>query len=464
MEASGLKQHVVEAIGEVVSPDRISRAETDTLAASYDASDWRHQPEVVVWPLSAAEVSAVLKLANRYGFAVVARGAGTGLVGSVIPVRGGVVLDMNRMNRIIDVRLDDRLVVVEPGVIYRDLDRRLEPLGFFFPPDPASGPSCTLGGNVATNAGGIRGAKYGTTKDYLLGLEVVLPQGEIIRTGSRTMKCVSGIPLTGLFCGSEGVLGVITEITFKISPRPRAKTTALILFDRLADAGAAIGGITRAGVIPAVLELMDKATIDMLIDAGGFDLPRVETILLMETDGFTTGEAQAEMEEAVRICRELDARDIQMAETPEDAALLWTARRSIGPVSIKRWPNGLVEDVTVPMSKIPELLEEIQVIANRRQVDIINFGHCGDGNLHPQIMFDASQPGTMERAEEAAADIFALACRLGGTLSGEHGIGLAKAPYLKLEHQPPELEVMASLKKLFDPGNILNPGKIGLEF
>jgi glycolate oxidase len=432
-------------------------------AAAFDASDWRTKPNAVVWPSSSADVAAVLKLANRHDFAVTVRGAGTGLVGSAIPVRSGVVLDMSRMNQILAVRVEDRYVVVQPGVIYRDLDRVLEPLGFAFPPDPASGPACTLGGNVATNAGGIRGAKYGVTRDYLLGLEVVLPRGDVIRTGCRTMKSVSGVPLAGLFCGSEGVLGVITEITLKISPRPKAKSTGLVLFRRLEDAGEAIGRITRAGIIPAVMEMMDKATIDMLIESGGFDLPRVEAFLVMETDGFTSTEAAAQMEAIIDICRDAGALEVKMAESPKQAADLWQARRSIGPVSIKHWPVGLVEDVTVPMSQIPDLLKGVREIAAHNQLDIINFGHCGDGNLHPQIMFDPAEDGIDARVERAASEIFQLACRLGGTLSGEHGIGLSKAGFLKFEHQPEELELMRELKGLFDPNNILNPGKMGLE-
>lgn len=449
-------------IRDIVGPEGTSDSLADRLAASFDASNNQALPGAVAWPTDAAQVAALLRLANSEKLAVVPRGAGTGLVGSVIPVRTGLVLDLSRMNRILEIRIEDRLARVQPGVIYSQLDAALAADGFFFPPDPASGPACTLGGNVATNAGGIRGAKYGVTRDYLLGLEVVLPLGRVINTGSQTMKSVSGIPLTGLFCGSEGALGVITEITLKINPRPRAKTTALALFNTLDQAGRAIGGITRAGIIPAVLELLDGPTIELLIDHGGFDLPRVQALLLAETEGFTPAGAGARMDEVVRVFKNSGAVSVSLAGDEAEAAGLWRARRSIGPVSIKRWPNGLVEDVTVPMSRIPELLAGVADIGREIGIDIINFGHAGDGNLHPQIMFDAADPRAAARAGKAAGQIFELCCRLGGTLSGEHGIGLDKAGYMHLEHGADEMKLMWDIKRLLDPNNILNPGKMGL--
>jgi len=449
-------------LAELLGPDNFSLAGPDLLAASLDASDLQHRPQAVAWPLNRDQVAGVLSLASAHRLPVTPRGAGTGLTGGALAVRGGLVLDLCRMNRIKEISIPDRLAVVEPGCVYADLDRALAPHGFFFPPDPASGQSCTLGGNVATNAGGIRGAKYGTTRDYVLGLEVVLADGRVLKTGSRTMKCVSGLDLTRLFVGSEGILGVISEITFKIDPRPPARATAAAFFGELAQAGRAVTGVIESGIVPAVLEALDGRCISLLIDLGGLDLPRTQAMLLAETDAFSQAEADLQLEKVVEVFRRAGALEVRLARDREEAAGLWLARRSIGPLAINLKPNGLVEDVTVPISRLPELMEGVARIGAEHELLIINFGHAGDGNLHPQIMYDRADPAEAERVEAAAAEILALACRLQGTLSGEHGLGLTKAPFVGLEHGPVELEMMAALKATFDPLGILNPGKMGI--
>ena len=459
--APALDPELAEELGRLLGPDNFSQALPDLLAASLDATDLQYRPQAVAWPLDRDQVAGILTLANRHRFPVTPRGAGTGLTGGALAARGGLVMDLCRMNRIREISVPDRLAVVEPGVVYAQLDRALAPHGFFFPPDPASGQSCTLGGNVATNAGGIRGAKYGTTRDYVLGLEAVLADGRILRTGSRTMKCVSGLDLTRLFVGSEGILGVVTEITFKIDPRPSATATAMAFFGTLAQAGQAVTGIIEAGLVPAVLEAMDGRCISLLIDHGRMDLPRAEALLLAETDGFSRAEAELQLEKVVQVFRRLGALEIRSARDEKEAAGLWLARRSIGPLAIRLKPSGLVEDVTVPISRLTELMEGVARIGAEQDLLIINFGHAGDGNLHPQIMFDRADPDEVERVEEAAARILALACELKGTLSGEHGLGLTKAPFVDLEHGPVELEMMAALKATFDPLGILNPGKMG---
>lgn len=451
-----------QALIEIVGQDNYTESLIDVVSYAYDASDHEHRPVAALWPTTTEQVSRILSVAHEHLIPVTPRGAGTGLAGSAVPVAGGLVLDMCRMNRILDLRIPDRIVVVQPGVVYADLDTALAPHGFFFPPDPASGKVCTLGGNVATNAGGIRGAKYGVTRDYVLGLEVVLADGRIMRTGSSCMKCVSGYDLTRLFVGSEGTLGIVTEIIFKISPRPTALRTSLAMFEQLREAGQAVCGITRSGIVPSVLEILDDNAIRVLREHAGIDLPDVGAMLLVETDGYTDGEAAFQMEKVIRVCRENRATDVQWADSREEAERLWRVRKSVGSVAAKLRANNVSEDVTVPMSRVPDLLTRISAVVRAHGLPFVVFGHAGDGNLHPKIMYDRSDAEESRRVTEAVDEIFRLTCELGGTLTGEHGIGLAKAPYMTLEHDATALELMRSLKRLLDPDNILNPGKMGL--
>lgn len=458
MDAS-VKQSLIDIVGK----ENYTDALIDLVSFSYDSSDHNHRPEAAVWPETAEQISEIMRLANEKRFPVTPRGAGTSLAGTAVPISGGLVLDVSRMNRILEIRIADRLVVVQPGVVYDDLNRVLLPHGFFFPPDPASGKACTLGGNVSTNAGGIRGAKYGVTKDYVLALEVVLPDGRITRTGSRCMKSVSGYDLTRLMVGSEGTLGIVTEITLKINPRPTACTTALASFSALSDAGEAVARIMRSGIIPSVLEILDENTIRVLRDHGGMDLPDVEALILAETDGYTDSEASFQMDRVVEAFKTQGAIDIQVAGTSEESEKLWRIRKSASSTAASLRPNNVSEDVTVPMSQVPNLLTGVSEICRRLDLIFVIFGHAGDGNLHPKIMYDATDPDEAERVRQASQDIFRLAISLEGTLTGEHGIGLAKAPYMKLEHDPVAMDVMRSLKKMFDPHNILNPGKMDLD-
>jgi len=380
-----------------------------------------------------------------------------------IPVKGGIVLDLARMNRILNISIEDRLAVVEPGVVYRDLEKALLPHGFFFPPDPASGKVSTLGGNVATNAGGLKGAKYGTTRDYVLGLQVVLPDGRMMRTGSKAMKSVSGYDLTRLFVGSEGTLGVVTEITLKINPKPTATSTALATFDDLVDAGNAINQTMYSGIIPSALEILGRETLAAINQNTELNLPEVDAMILVETDGYTREETDYQLQKVMDVFQRNHAREVRQAETEKDVEELWKARKSAYAVLARIEPNFVLEDVTVPMSQIASLLKGVQAISLRHGLRIATFGHAGDGNLHPQILYNGYDPDQVRRMEAASADLFKLAIELGGTLTGEHGIGLSKAPYMTLEHDPVAMDVMRSLKKMFDPNNILNPGKMGLE-
>ena len=453
------KQALTAIVGEQNFTDRL----IDLVSYSYDASEHHHRPACAVWAASAQQVAEILALANRRKIPVTPRGAGTNLSGLSIPARGGIVLDLNHMNKILQVSIEDRLAVVQPGVVYADLEKALAPFGFFFPPDPASGKVSTLGGNVATNAGGIKGAKYGTTRDYVLGLEVVLPDGRIMRTGSRTMKSVSGYDLTRLFVGSEGTLGVITEITLKVNPKPPMTATAMATFDRLEDAGRAVSQIMRSGIIPCVLEVVDRHCILALNEDTDLNLPPVEAILLAETDGYTREETDTQMAVILDIFRKNQAAAITQAQTPAEAQALWAARKSVYPVMARINNNLLVEDGTVPMSRVADMLRAVSDIAARYNLKIPTVGHVGDGNLHPVISYDGTNPDEVRRVEAASAELYQKAIDLGGTLTGEHGIGLAKAPFMHLEHDPVAMDVMRSLKRMFDPNNILNPGKMALD-
>lgn len=454
-----IKQSLIDIVGEENYTDSL----IDMVSYSYDASEHRHRPSCGVWVKSAEQVSEILKLANREHIPVIPRGAGTGLCGMAVPVSGGIILDLSHMNKILKISIEDRLAIVQPGVIYAELDKALAPHGFFFPPDPASEKVCTLGGNVATNAGGIRGAKYGTTRDYVLALQVVLPDGRVMRTGSKTMKSVSGYDMTKLFVGSEGTLVVITEITFKINPKPTATTTALATFDKLEDAGRAVSQITYSGILPRALEILGRQTILAINQNTDLNLPEVDAMLLAETDGYTKEETDYQMKKIIEVFKKNNPKEIKEAKSEEEAAELWLARKSSYAVLARIKTHFVLEDVTIPMARIADMLKGIEAIAERHNIQIAAYGHAGDGNLHPQILYDGYDPEQVKRKEAASAALFQLAVELGGTLSGEHGIGLSKAPFMTLEHDPVAMDVMRAIKRLFDPNNILNPGKMALE-
>ena len=458
-----MKETVKKALIDIVGQQNFTDLLIDLVSYSYDASDHNHRPQAAVWPSDADQVSKILSMATEHRFPVTPRGAGTGLAGAAVPAGGGLVLDMCRMNKILDIRISDRLAVVQPGVVYADLEKALIPYGFFFPPDPASGKICTLGGNVSTNAGGLRGAKYGVTRDYVLGLEVVLPDGRILRTGSDCMKSVSGYDLTRLFVGSEGTLGVITEITLKISPKPLSFSTGLAFFSSLEDAGRSVTDIMHSGIIPSVLEVLDDNTIKILREHANIDLPDVMAMILVETDGYTEAEASFQMTKVMEVFRENNASHIRTADSAEEVEELWRARKSLSSVVTWLRPNNVSEDVAVPLSKMTDTLAGISAIVRNYGLPFVLFGHAGDGNLHPKITFDRTDPEQVKGVSKAVDELFKLTCELGGTLTGEHGIGLAKAPYMKLEHDPVAMDVMRSLKRLFDPNNILNPGKMSLD-
>jgi glycolate oxidase len=454
-----IKQELIKIVGEEKYTEKL----IDMVSYSYDASEHFHRPSCGVWPETAEQISDIMKLANSEGIPVIPRGSGTGLSGMAVPAKGGIVIDLSHMNKILKISIEDRLVIVQPGVIYATLEKALASYGFFFPPDPASGKVCTLGGNVATNAGGVKGAKYGTTRDYVLGLQVVLPDGRIMRTGSKAIKSVSGYDLTRLFVGSEGTLGVVTEVILKINPKPTETSTALATFDNLEDAGRAVIEIMHSGILPSVLEILGRETLVAINKNTDLNLPEADAMLLVETDGYTPEETQYQMNKILDIFRKSQAKEVKEAKSEAEVTELWKARKSAYAVLARIMTHFVLEDVTVPMGKVADMLRGVQEIASKYNLQIATFGHAGDGNLHPQILYDGYDPDQVKRMEAASAELFKLAISLEGTLTGEHGIGLSKAPFMTLEHDPVAMDVMRSLKKLFDPNNILNPGKMALE-
>jgi glycolate oxidase len=454
---------IKESLIKIVGPENFTDTLIDRVSFSYDSSGLNRRPAAAVWIKNVHQVSEVLKLANIHKFPVTPRGAGTSLTGSAVPQEGGLVMDMSQMKEILKISIEDRLVVVQPGVVFDELNKALAPLGFFFPPNPASGKVSTIGGNVATNAGGVKGAKYGTTRDYVLDLEVVLPNGSILHTGSNTMKCVSGYDLTRLFVGSEGTLGVVTQITLKINPKPRATRTCSATFNDLPQAGKAVSEIMRSGIIPSVLELMDSPSLQAVNRATDLNLPEVEAMLLAETDGYTQQEADRQMDRVVEALKNNNAGEIVQASTIEEADKLWAARMAIYGVLTRLNYNVMAEDLVVPISKVAEMLAGILDIGKRHNILIATVAHAGDGNIHPVIVYDGTNPAEATLVKQVEADLFKLAIDLGGTLTGEHGVGLSKSKYMRLEHDSVFMQVMNDLKKLFDPNAILNPGKMGLD-
>jgi glycolate oxidase len=453
----------VHRLIEIVGAENFTEQLEELVPYSYDASMNVHRPDAAVWPESTEQVSEIVKVANQHKIPVIPRGAGTSLSGGVIPIQGGIVIDLSRMNKILEMSIENRYARVQAGVVCDDLNRALAKHGFVFPPDPASSTVATIGGNVATNAGGIKGAKYGTTRDYVLGLQVVLPTGEILRTGSYTMKCVSGYDLSKLFIGAEGTLGVITEVTLKINPMPRHAMTAVATYSRLEDAGKAIFQTMTSGVIPSVMEILDKVTLKSIKENTDIDLPEAEALILTETDGYTWEEVEAQMEVVLRILKQNHPIQVKTAKDEKDRLNLWKARKSSYATLARASNSFVLDDVTVPISRIPELLVGIQEISKRHGIVVATYGHAGDGNLHPQILYNEYDPEQVERTEKVEEEIFKLAISLNGTLTGEHGIGLSKANYMALEHDPIEMGLMRKIKKTLDPNNIMNPGKRALD-
>ncbi len=455
-----MKDAVIKDLAAIVGPQHLLTAPEDCWTYAYDATDRAHAPEAVVFPGSAAEISQILKLANEHRFPVTPRGAGTGRSGGAVPVKGGVVLVLTRLNRILEINGRDMVAVVDPGVITGAFKKAVEEQGLYYPPDPSSADFCTLGGNVAECAGGAVAVQYGVTRDYVLGLEVVLPTGEIINAGTRTMKGVVGYDLTRLFLGSEGTLGVITRIILKLVAKPAARQTLAAAFGTLEAAARTVTDILTSGLAPTALEFMDAVTISCVREMLPFAVPSgAAALLLLAVDGHPR-DVEERASRMARFCREQGARPVIRAKTPEEAEQLWQARKVISPALRKVKPQKVSEDVAVPLGAIPALITALQKISQRQGLIIPCYGHAGDGNIHVNVLYDQGIPREREAVEKTVEDIFALARELNGTLSGEHGIGLTKAPYLGMELSEEAIALQRRLKQAFDPNNIMNPGKI----
>jgi glycolate oxidase len=458
-----LAARIIHTLRDIVGKDHVTTELADRICYSYDATQQEHLPAVVVFPRDAGEISRIMKLANAEKLPVYPRGAGSGFTGGSLPVKGGIALVLTRLDRILRIDADNLVAEVEPGVVTFDFQKAVEAVGLFYPPDPASLKFSTLGGNVAECAGGPRCVKYGVTKDYVLGLEVVTPMGDIIRTGGETMKGVVGYDLTKLLVGSEGTLGVITRITLKLLPLPAAKKTMLVVFDAIDGAARAVSAIVRGKIIPTTLEFMDATAIECVRQATDLAIPEgTRALLIIEVDG-DEDLIERQAGRILEIVAPLGVLETRVAGSEQEREAIWQVRRSVSPSLRKVNPDKFNEDICVPRSRLPEMIRTIEKISEALEIPIVNFGHAGDGNIHVNIMVDKEVPGHLTKAEQAIEQIFAATLELGGTMSGEHGVGVTKAPYLPMELDPAAVAYMKAIKRALDPNNILNPGKIFLE-
>ncbi|KPK02849.1 MAG: glycolate oxidase subunit GlcD [Nitrospira bacterium SG8_35_4] len=444
---------------EKILPGRVSTDRDELFCYGFDASSADGLPSAVVRPYNVEEVAKLAEYAFQNTIPIVPRGAGTGMTGGAVPLKDAVILSLEGMDRILDIDEKSMVATVEPGVINAHLQEELEVKGLFYPPDPASMKFCTLGGNVAENAGGPRAIKYGVTKDYVLGLEVVLPDGKVMTTGSKTYKGVVGYDLTRLLVGSEGTLGIITKIFLKVLPLPEEIMTLLCTFSSLDDAALTVSRITASSIIPRTLEFMDQESIRAVENYKSFGLPvDAEALLLIEVDGPRAAVAR-EAEKIASLCRSRNGV-VNIAEDIFSKQRIWEARRIVSPALYHIKPTKINEDVVVPRGRIPEMLGELRKIAQKYNLTIANFGHAGDGNIHVNVMTDKNNPDEYRRASESVQDIFEATLRLEGTISGEHGVGITKKQYIGMELSETSITVMRKIKDVFDPKGILNPGKM----
>ena len=454
------KPEVIEKLKEIVGAENVLVEPEKVEPYGADAVKEKFPPEAVVFPQNTAEMSAILKLANEYIFPVTARGGGVGYTGGAVPVDGGIVIGTDRMNKVIEISEENLYVICQPGLTTFALQQAVEPFGLLFPPDPASYKDSFIGGNIAENAGGMRTPKYGVTKHSVLGLEVVTATGEIIRTGGKTVKNVVGFDLTGLMCGSEGMLGIITEATLKLLPMPEATSTIRASFKTMEEACKVLTKFTPCGLLPMAMEVIDKHCIKAIEENFAFGLSKdANAILIVAVDGFKE-EVDRHAHTIERILNENGGFDILRSKNKEEEDKLWDVRRAISPSLMKYGTLKLNEDVVVPRSKVPELVARIEEIGKHHNTFVANFGHAGDGNIHVNFLCNRDDAESIARARQCVAETFALSVALGGTISGEHGIGYVKAAYLDYAIDKPTLEIMKGIKKVFDPNGILNPGKM----
>ena len=445
----------------MVGAENIYDDKAHMLAYSYDATRTRFEPDAVVFPRDEEDVSKILKYCNDNLIVITARGAGSGFTGGALPTNGGIILAMEKhMNKILEIDTENMVAVVQPGVINKDLQKHVEELGLFYPPDPASEEYSTLGGNVSENAGGMRAAKYGITKDYIMALRAVRTNGDVIRAGKRTIKDVAGYNTAGILIASEGTLAVLTELTLKLIPKPKYKKTYMGIFPSVDNAMNAVFKSLSAGANPVAMEFLDALVIEALIEKLGVNLPTdAGAVLVGDVDGNVPEEVAFQLETLEQSFKENGATEFKVAKDDEEANELWYARRNASQ-SITIFGNKkLNEDISVPRSMLPDALKAIYDIGDKYGFKIPCFGHAGDGNIHVNVMIDISQ---LDEGHKCIEEIFQMVVDMGGTLSGEHGIGTSKAPFMGIAFNDEELQLFKDIKKSFDPNNILNPGKMGL--
>jgi glycolate oxidase len=454
-----MQKELIKELTKAIGAGKVLSRREELSCYSYDCSTYQHVPDAVITADCRDDVIKVMRVASRLKVPVVPRGRASNNCGATIPLQGGIVLDTVSMNRILEIDRENLTATCQPGVITADLQATVEAEGLFYPPDPASLQFCTLGGNVAFDSGGPRAVKYGVTRNYVLGLETVLVGGEVLRTGGKNTKDVSGYNLTQLLVGSEGTLGVFTEIILKLLPLPEAKRTLVCAFNDLADASRTVAKIIDHKIVPSMLELLDKISVELIqryMDSG---YPTdAEGVLLIEVDG-SAADVEKQINTVSSLCRECNARDIKIAATGVEAETIWAGRRSgFAALSAFR-PVVLPEDAVVPRSRLPEMVARVQAIAKKYDMLLPTFGHAGDGNVHPHIVYDPRNEAEAAKVPLIKEEIYHAAISLGGSLSGEHGVGIVKKHLAPLQHSELALRMMQGVKTVFDPDNILNPGK-----
>lgn len=453
-------QHLSSIVGE----GNIYSDKAHLLAYSYDATCDHFEPDAVLFPRDEDDISKILKYCNEHKIIIVPRGAGSGFTGGALPSSGGIVLAMEKyMNKILEIDMKNMVAIVQPGVINMDLQKTVEEVGLFYPPDPASQEYSTIGGNVSENAGGMRAAKYGITKDYVMATRAVLPNGDIIKAGKRTIKDVAGYNISGILIASEGTLAVLSEITLKLIPKPKMTKTAMGIFETVNDAMEAVYKTMASGITPVAMEFLDNLTIRAVEKTFSKGLPiDAGALLVTDVDGNLEDDLNFQLNQIEKVFKENGCLEFRRAKDEKEAADLWFARRNASQSLSVYGSKKLNEDVTVPRAVLPELLEKFYAIADKYDVKIPCFGHTGDGNVHTNVMVDGKDPEQVKIAYKAIKEVFQATIDLGGTLSGEHGIGLAKAPYMSMAFTQEEMNLFKSIKMAFDPNNILNPAKMGL--
>lgn len=460
-----ITEEIKHKIRSIVGPENVLDADIDRFGYSYDSSfvplSQAYSPELVVRPLTTEEVARVMAIANEQAIPVTPRGAASGRTGGSVPLKGGISLVLDRMTRIIELDEANMMVTVEAGVRTIDLYNHCAAKGLFYPPDPASWKFSTIGGNVAENAGGMRAVKYGVTVNYVMGLEVVLADGTILNTGGKAIKNVTGYDLKSLFTGSEGTLGIVTRALFRLIPMPKKRGTIRIMFGSLDDGCATVHKMIQAGVVPAAAEIMDRFCLDAVArnSKTEFD-PGFEACLVIEIDGDSDAALDVQAKRIEELARECGAADFRVAQSQKESDELWAVRRGISSAVAGMAPNRLGEDISVPRDAFPEVVRRIKAISDKYKIPIAVYGHAGDGNIHPSVLCDLSKPEEEQRVHHAVDEIFAVALEVGGTLSGEHGIGVTKRPYIVQALGEAGVKTLMAVKQALDPKGILNPGKI----